>query len=111
MTSLSTHFSVVDAPERGRFEIRAGEKLAGFTVYQRRPGEIAFVHTEVDPSFEGQGAGSRLIASALDTAREQGLVVLPYCPFVRGYIARHPDAYLDLVPRDRRKSFGLASDD
>jgi hypothetical protein len=34
--------------------------------------------------------------------------VLPYCPFVRGYIERHPD-YLDLVPADRRSGFGLAS--
>jgi hypothetical protein len=34
--------------------------------------------------------------------------VLPFCPFIRGYIQRHP-AYLDLVPGDRRAEFQLAS--
>jgi hypothetical protein len=33
--------------------------------------------------------------------------VLPFCPFIRGYIQRHP-AYLDLVPDDRRAEFELA---
>jgi predicted GNAT family acetyltransferase len=33
--------------------------------------------------------------------------VLPFCPFIRGYIQRHP-AYLDLVPDERRAEFELA---
>ncbi len=38
--------------------------------------------------------------------------MLPYCPFIRGYIQRHP-GYLDLVPADRRDEFRLlpASDE
>jgi hypothetical protein len=32
--------------------------------------------------------------------------VLPYCPFIRGWIARHPD-YVDLVPAKRRAAFQL----
>jgi hypothetical protein len=32
--------------------------------------------------------------------------VLPSCPFVRSWIARHED-YLDLVPTDRRGEFDL----
>jgi uncharacterized protein len=99
--------SVLDAPEQERFEIRVGDEVAGFTEYHRRGGLIAFVHTEVPPEYEGKGVASRLISGALDAAREQGLAVLPFCPFVRGYIAKHPDEYLDLVPRDLRKHFEL----
>jgi uncharacterized protein len=33
--------------------------------------------------------------------------VLPFCPFVRGYISKHPDEYLDLVPRDLREDFEM----
>ena len=89
-----------------RFEIRAGERVAGFTEYRRHGGLIAFVHTEVDPEFEGQGVGGRLISAALDAVRDEGLAVLPFCPFVNHFIAEHPD-YLDLVPVDMRERFEL----
>jgi len=100
-------YSVVDARERERFEIRAGDDLAGFTTYKRRGGLIAFIHTEVAHEYEGKGVASRLISGALDAARKEGLAVLPFCPFVRGYIARHPGEYLDLVPPDLRENFEL----
>jgi hypothetical protein len=32
--------------------------------------------------------------------------VLPHCPFVKSYIAKHPE-YLDLVPEAERGGFGL----
>jgi uncharacterized protein len=110
MSSPAAQYSVVDAPERERFEVRVGEETAGFTAYRRQGGTIAFMHTEVAHAFEGKGVGSRLMARALEAAREEDRLVLPYCPFVRGYIARHPDQYLDLVPRDQRQFFGLPSD-
>jgi uncharacterized protein len=100
-------YTVVDAPGRERFEIRDGEKVAGFTTYKKRRGLIAFMHTEVDDEYEGKGVASRLISGALDAAREGQLAVLPFCPFVRGYIAKHPDEYLALVPAGMREHFEL----
>ena len=38
---------------------------------------------------------------ALDDARTQHLAVVPFCPFVAGYIRRHPD-YIALVHPDYR---------
>ena len=97
---------VVDVPERSVFEILVDGTVAGFVAYRRAEGEIALTHTEVDPAFEGQGIGSRLARSVLDMAREEKLAVLPYCPFIKGWIANHPE-YTDLVPEDRRAAFGL----
>ena len=97
---------VVDVQEGSRFEIRVDGETAGFAAYHRRPGVIAFVHTEIDPRFEGHGLASELISAALSTARSEGRSVLPFCPFVRGYIARHGE-YLDLVPSERRVEFQL----
>ncbi|QEU90173.1 GNAT family N-acetyltransferase [Streptomyces kanamyceticus] len=54
-------------------------KLAGFTEYHRYGTEIVFIHTEIDPRFEGRGLGGVLARAALDAAREQGLAVLPFC--------------------------------
>ncbi|MFG2913455.1 GNAT family N-acetyltransferase [Kitasatospora sp. NPDC048298] len=98
--------TVSDDAEKSRFEIRDGGELAGFAEYHRSGGEIAFIHTEIDPRFEGRGLGGVLVRAALDEAREQGLAVLPYCPFVRGWIIRHPE-YADLVPASHRARFGL----
>lgn len=100
---------VADNPEKSRFEIFAGEdgdELAGFTEYELGEGEISFIHTEIDPHFEGQRLGGRLARGALDAVRGRRLAVLPYCPFIRGWIGKHPD-YLDLVPESERPRFGL----
>ncbi|MFE9428580.1 GNAT family N-acetyltransferase [Kitasatospora sp. NPDC006697] len=97
---------VVDNAEKSRFEIQVDGELAGFAEYHRSAGEIAFIHTEIDPRFEGQGLGGRLARAALDTVREQELAVLPYCPFIRGWIGKHPE-YTDLVPASHRERFGL----
>ncbi len=93
-------------PDEQRYEATADGKLAGFTAYRSRPGLIAFIHTEVDDAFEGQGVGSALVKGALDDARREGLEVLPFCPFVNSYIQKHHE-YLDLVPESRREAFGL----
>ena len=37
------------------------------------------------------------MTAALDAARAEGLGVLPFCPFVRGFIDKNRD-YVDLVP-------------
>jgi predicted GNAT family acetyltransferase len=98
--------TVVDVPERSRFEIRVDGDVAGFAEYRRRPRLIAFIHTLIDPRFEGRGLASQLVRTALSDARSDGLSVLPFCPFVRSYIADHTE-YLDLVPEDMRDRFEL----
>jgi uncharacterized protein len=108
MTSDVSEFPVVDNPEAERFEIRVGDQVAGFTLYKRRRGLIAFIHTEVEPQFEGMGVASRLIRVALDSARAEGLAVLPFCPFVRAFITKHQE-YVDLVPAQYREEFDLPS--
>ncbi|KQT35185.1 acetyltransferase [Sphingomonas sp. Leaf412] len=64
--------------------------------YQLEGRTIVFTHTLVPPEIEGRGVGSKLIRGALDAARDRGLTVVPQCPFVRDYIARHPE-YRDLL--------------
>jgi uncharacterized protein len=103
---VDTVVAVTDNPEQERYEIAVDGEVAGWSLYRRRPGLIAFVHTEVDPRFEGQGLGGRLISAALDEARAGGQIVLPFCPFVNAYIERHPQ-YADLVPAEYRERFGL----
>jgi Predicted acetyltransferase len=102
--------SVIDVPDRGRFEVRLGDRVVGLASYHVENGTMALPHTEVDPSVGGRGIGSLLVAGVLAAARERGLTVLPYCSFVRHYIQQHPE-YVDLVAEDDRPHFGLATAD
>ncbi|HEX4832052.1 MAG TPA: GNAT family N-acetyltransferase [Trebonia sp.] len=101
---------ITDNPARSRYELRVGGEQAGQVTYHLRAqagGEdISLLHTEVGEEYEGKGLAGRLARFALDDARRRGLRVLPYCPYIRTWIGRHPE-YLDLVPEDRRPEFGL----
>jgi hypothetical protein len=78
-----------------RFELEADGHVA-MAHYALTPGVITFTHTLVPKELEGRGIGSRLARGALDAARAQGLKVVPKCPFIAGYIGKHPE-YADLV--------------
>jgi len=58
-TAPAADIRVVDVPDRSRFEVRVDGEVAGFTEYRRCPGLIAFVHTLIDPRFEGRGLAWR----------------------------------------------------
>jgi predicted GNAT family acetyltransferase len=87
---------VVDNPDELQYELWLGQTRAGFLAYRREHAAVVLRHTEVDPAFEGQGLGSRLVAGVLADLRNRGLKVVPRCPFVAGYLRRHAE-HQDLV--------------
>lgn len=85
-----------DRPDAGRYEASINGEYAGHLEYELHGTDLVARHTEVDPTFEGEGVGSTLVRHVLDHVRDTGMRVVPTCPFVRSYIDRHPD-YEDLV--------------
>ena len=85
--------AVVDVPEQRRFEARLGSQTIGFTRYAERDGRIALLHTEIDPSVEGRGYGSKLASGVLDAVLARGLEVVVHCPFIGAYVRRHAAEY------------------
>jgi uncharacterized protein len=90
---------VRDAPDRRRYEVLGDGSLAGFAEYRDQGDVRILTHTEVFPDFEGRGVGSALAQGALDDVRASGRALVAQCPFIRGYIERHPE-YADLVDAD-----------
>ena len=105
---MSEDTQVRNNDELSRYEILVGDTVAGFTEYAMHGSQIDLIHTQVEDEFEGQGLASRLIGELLDDVRRRGLAAMPYCPFVRKFIAKH-DEYLDLVPAEHRAKFGLTA--
>jgi predicted GNAT family acetyltransferase len=71
----------------------------GQAVYHLRGDRHIFVHTEVDDAYEGQGVASALARHALDDVRDHGGRIVPLCPFISAYVARHPE-YQALIDQE-----------
>jgi predicted GNAT family acetyltransferase len=86
---------VRDNPGAQRYELEVDGAVA-FTTYDRKDGVVTFIHTKVPDSLAGKGIGSALAKGALDRERVKGEKVIARCPFIAGYIAKHPE-YQDLL--------------
>jgi hypothetical protein len=81
----------------GRFELEHGGHVASLT-YTLAGHVLGLVHTDVPDALQGSGTATTLVKSALEWAREHQLKVDVTCPFVAGYLQKHPE-YSDLVLR------------
>ena len=86
---------IVNNPAKHRYELAVEGHIAA-TYYEIAGGVITFVHTEVPPELGGKGIGSKLVKGALEQVRAEGLKVIAVCPFVKAWIAGHPE-YKDLL--------------
>lgn len=102
---MAEALSVLMNSATSRFEVTLEGEVA-FAEYHLQEGSITLPHTVVPPAFEGKGVGSALAKTALGYAREHGLMVKPVCPFIAGYIGKHPE-WQDLVHPDCRGRTGL----
>ena len=87
-------------------EVRHNEKLHRFEAgepsnlaklnYSPAGNSVEMVHVEVPAEYQGQGVAGKLAEAALNWARQQNLKVIPSCPYVKGYLGKHPE-YSDLL--------------
>ena len=78
--------------EQRRYEIYLDGEQVGLADYNEAPGEIHFVHTEVDPAQQGKNLAAILMREALDDVRATGSAkVVPVCSYVVRYMDKHPE--------------------
>ena len=82
--------AVVDNEAESRFEVSIDGHVAEL-VYRRHGDRLVLEHTGVPDELEGRGVGGMLVNAAIERAVEQGLTVVPQCPFARRWLERHPD--------------------
>jgi predicted GNAT family acetyltransferase len=88
---------IVRDPERERIEMTI-EGQTAFMTYRLKEGVLSLIHTEVPQRLRHKGIGEALARFVLDYAGNLGYTVKPYCPFVAGFIKRHPEYEAVVAP-------------
>lgn len=96
MTAAAAAPAVRHEPQARRFVVDTERGPAYLTYRNFSDGVLDIDGTFVPPALRGGGIASHLTAHALAYARERRHRVVPSCPFVASYIARHPE-YRDLL--------------
>lgn len=70
--------------KNGAFFIEVeGQQAALMTFIFAGDDKIIIDHTEVNPAYNGKGFGKKMVAKAVDYARENHLKIIPLCPFAK----------------------------
>jgi predicted GNAT family acetyltransferase len=77
--------------EGSRFVVRMDGEEAELAYTRVGPRLIDLQHTYVPASARGHGVAEELATAAFAYARQHGYRVVPTCPFVRRWLAHHPD--------------------
>lgn len=83
--------SIKNNTHKHRFELQTDGKLSIVEYQQVDDETLALTHTEVDPSLEGHGVGSKLVEGVLQYIEQHDQKIVPLCPFVSVFLKRHPD--------------------
>lgn len=85
------NYELIDNAERKQYEFHIGKLVPKIEYIRTRNNEIYLTHTEVPAQLEGKDIGAALVRQTLEDIERQGLALVPQCPFVAGYIQRHPE--------------------
>ncbi len=81
-----------DDTKKGMFYFeKDGVILSEMTYVWAGAGKIIIDHTGVDETLKGLGAGKQMVSKAVDFARENGIKILPLCPFAKSVFDKVPE--------------------
>lgn len=92
--------TVTQKSDPDRFEIAVegeggGQQVAGFAAYvdhevdgERRR---VFHHTEVGEEYGGRGLAGIVVRQALDATSDEGITIVPVCPYVVKFVEKNDD--------------------
>lgn len=76
---------------KGRWVVKKDGLEAEMTYSRASPTLIIVDHTGAPDAWKGQGIGQALAKEAIATARREGFLIMPLCPFLRAQFERHPE--------------------
>ena len=76
---------------RGAFFVEENGKRVAQLTYTVAGTRVIIDHTEIEEFLRGTGTGRKLVAAAVDWAREEDVKLLPLCPFARSVFDKTPE--------------------
>lgn len=77
---------------KGYFYVSVDEKQEGkMTFVFAGNDKIIIDHTEVNPGNNGKGYGKKMVAKAVEYAREKNIKIIPLCPFAKKVFDKTPE--------------------
>lgn len=81
--------------DRGRYSLWQGVTYIGFLGYTVQDDIATLQHTIINEEYGRHGYARALVTLVLDDMRTRGLLIIPECTYVAGYLKRYPE-YNDL---------------
>jgi predicted GNAT family acetyltransferase len=77
---------------KGHFYISVNGKQEGIMTFVFAGSDkIIIDHTEVNPGNNGKGFGKKMVAKAVEYAREKNIKIIPLCPFAKKVFDKTPE--------------------
>jgi len=76
---------------RGAFFVEEEGKRVASLTYTVAGSRVILDHTDIDDALRGTGTGRKLVAAAVDWAREEEVKLMPLCPFARSVFDKTPE--------------------
>ena len=73
-----------------------GSRMGESTYTMAGPERLIIDHTLVEDSLRGTGKGAELVLAVVDYARENGLKILPLCPFASTMFSKYRKEWADV---------------
>lgn len=81
-----------NSESKGEFIAMIDGQQAGKMTYSWA-GDQKFIidHTEIDPTYKGQGVGREMVYKAVEYARGNHLKIVPLCPFAKATFEKNKE--------------------
>lgn len=76
-------------PEESRFTLYLGDTPIGEVDYEESDGQLTITHTGVREEHRAGGRAAQITDAALQYAVENGLAVVPQCPYTAWYLQKN----------------------
>lgn len=86
-----SQLKTINNEEKNRFELWVDGHLGRIEYILNKTGLIFLTHTEVAHELEGKGVASKMVKDVLEYIEDHNLKLVPLCPYVAGYLKRHPE--------------------
>lgn len=88
---MTTKHQVINNTDKRQYEMPVDGYTPLIEYMVANNGGVYLTHTEVPIALEGMGIGTEMVRQALEDIKDQGLKVVPMCPFVASYIRKNPE--------------------